>query len=411
MKHIAIIGGGISGLVSLHYLKQRFGDAVGIVLYEREPFVGGTIRSTKKDSCLFESGPNGFLDNQPDTLQLVRELGLEDQLITADATARRCYIQSQNALHPVPANPWEFIATPLWSLQDKCALIAGIFKNNISKECSIHDYISQRFSSNIADTLADPLMNGIWAGNIKRLHMASAFPRLKGRGLRKSRMLTFKEGMGQITGALSKRYQNHIKTDTEISSMPQADATVVAAPAYAASKIIENLNPVLAQILNQIPYAPMAVAGLVFTQDAFKKKPSGFGYLVGSKENKDVLGVLVESNAYSGRAGQKEVMIRVMMGGAHHPAIINDDHEQVLARAIKEIDKIYGLLLAPKETFVKIWPKAIPQYEINYPNWRKFIAQQCAKTPGLYLCANYLDGVSFNDCVRSAKAMAETVSI
>ncbi len=76
MKRIAIIGGGISGLTVLHYLKQRLGDTVEITLFEREASTGGTIRSFKKDSCLFEWGPNGFLDNQPATLQLIEELGL-----------------------------------------------------------------------------------------------------------------------------------------------------------------------------------------------------------------------------------------------------------------------------------------------------------------------------------------------
>ena len=75
MKRIAIIGGGISGLAVLHYLKQRLGDTVEITLFEREASTGGTIRSFKKDSCLFEWGPNGFLDNQPATLELIKEIG------------------------------------------------------------------------------------------------------------------------------------------------------------------------------------------------------------------------------------------------------------------------------------------------------------------------------------------------
>ena len=83
MKRIAIIGGGISGLSVLHYLKQRLGDSVEITLFEREAFVGGTIRSFKKGSCLFEWGPNGFLDNQPATLQLIKEMGADEELIEA----------------------------------------------------------------------------------------------------------------------------------------------------------------------------------------------------------------------------------------------------------------------------------------------------------------------------------------
>ena len=394
----------------LHYLKKNLGDSVEITLFEHEASTGGTIRSFKKDSCLFEWGPNGFLDNQLASLQFIEELGLTDQLIEAQAAARRCYIQIKGELSGVPMGPIDFIRTPLLPLKDKWSLITGIFKKNISKDRSIYDYVSQRFSLLIAESLVDPFISGIYAGDIKRLHMASAFPKLKRKGFPRSRMLSFKGGMEQIIETLDKRYQKHIQTNSEISSVPvNADVVIVATPAYAAAKIVENTNPVLSQLLTQIPYAPVAVAGLIFKQDSFKKKPDGFGYLIPSKENKDILGVLIESNVYAGRAGDNETMVRVILGGDHRPAIINESQEKIIGLAIKEIDSIYGLTAGPLETFVKLWPQAIPQYEINYPHWRQSITEQCAKTPGLYLCANYLDGVSFNDCIYNAKVLARII--
>ena len=412
MNRITIIGGGISGLTVLHYLKQRFGDTVEITLYEREASVGGTIRSFKKDSCLFEWGPNGFLDNQPATFQLIEELGITDQLIEACPNAHRRYIQIKGNLHAIPTGPLEFIQTPLLPFKDKLSLMAGIFKNNISTDTSIHEYVSQRFSPRIAENLIDPFISGIYAGNIKRLHMASAFPKLNHKGFKKSHMRSFKGGMGQIIEALHNRYKTQIQTSSEVSSIPlNAAVTIVSTPAYAASKIVEPLNPVLARILTQIPYAPVAVAGLLFKENSFKKKPDGFGYLIPSKENKDILGVLIESNVYETRAGDNQIMMRVMLGGAHHPAIINDLQEQILSKAIKEIDSIYGLMANPIETFIKLWPKAIPQYEINYPHWHQSITEQSTKTPGLYLCANYLDGVSFNDCIHNAKSLANSLHL
>ena len=412
MKRIAIIGGGISGLTVLHYLKQRFGENVEITLFEREASTGGTIRSFQIDSCLFEWGPNGFLDNQPASLQLIKELGAADQLIEAQTTARRRYLQIKGELNAIPTGPIDFIRTPLLPSKDKWSLIKGIFKKNISTNLSIYDYVSQRFSLHIAESLVDPFISGIYAGDIRRLHMASAFPKLKRKGFRPTRMRSFKGGMGQIIEALDNRYKKYIQTGSEISSMPtNVDVTIVATPAYAAAKIIKDLNPVLAQLLDQIPYAPVAVAGLLFKQGSFKKMPDGFGYLIASKENKDVLGVLIESNVYLQRARNDQVMIRVILGGAHHPAINNNKEEQILSKAIKEIDSVYGLISQPIVTFVKQWPKAIPQYEINYPHWRQSVAEQCAKTQGLYLCANYLDGISFNDCIFNAKTLAETVKV
>jgi len=412
MKRIAIIGGGISGLSVLHYLKQRFGDTVEITLYERESAVGGTIRSLKKDSCLFECGPNGFLDNQPVSLQLIDELGFTDQLISAQPTARSRYIQMDGKLNLIPASPLSFIFSSILPNKDKRSLIAGIFKKNISTDCSIYDYVSRRFSPTIADSLVDPFISGIYAGDIKRLHMASAFPKLKSKGFKRSRMCSFKGGMGQIIEAFENRYEKYIQTDSKISlDQANADASIVAVPAYAASKLLENLNPVLAKLLDQMPYAPIAVAGLLFKYDSFMKKPDGFGYLIPSQYKKDVLGVLIESNVYSGRAGADQIMIRVMLGGAHHPAIVNDTEKKILAKALKEIEAVYGLRAQPVKTFVKQWPKAIPQYEINYPQWRQSVAEQCAKTPGLYLCANYLGGISFNDCINNAKILAGQVCI
>jgi protoporphyrinogen/coproporphyrinogen III oxidase len=412
MKRIAIIGGGISGLTVLHYLKQRLGDSVEITLFEREASIGGTIRSFKKDSCLLEWGPKGFLDNQPASLKLIEELGLKDQLIEAQATAGRRYIQIKENLHIVPSNPLDLIFTPLLPLKDKWSLITGVFKKNITTDRSIYDYVSQRFSQRIAESLVDPFISGIYAGDIKRLHMSSAFPKLKRKGFKKPRMRSFKGGMGQIIEVLDKRYKKYIQTNSEISSSQiNANITIVTTPAYAAAKIVENSNPVLARILDKIPYAPIAVAGLLFEQDSFKKKPDGFGYLIPSNENKDILGVLIESNVYVQRAKEGQIMMRVMSGGAHHPAIINDSQEQILGKAIKEINNVYGLNSQPIATFVKLWPKAVPQYEMDYPSWRKSIAEQCAKTPGLYLCANYLDGISFNDCINNAKTLAEIVKV
>jgi len=407
MKHITIIGGGISGLAVLHYLKQSLGESAEIKLYERETATGGTIRSFKKSSSLFEWGPNGFLDNQPISLQLIEELGISDNLITAAPQAQRRYIQIKNELIKVPTGPIGLMTTPLLPLKDKWSLFTGIFKNKISQDRSIDGYVSQRFSPRIAQDIVDPFIRGIYAGDIKRLHMASAFPKFKRHGFKRPRMRSFHGGMGQIIETLHQRYKKHIQTNLEISSVPMdADITIIATPAYSAAKIVENINPVLGQALDQIPYAPIAVAGLLFKNDSFKKIPDGFGYLIPSSAGKDALGVLIESNVYAGRAGEDQVMMRVMSGGAHHPAIINDSHDQIIKKAIKEIDDIYGVLSNPIDTFVKLWPKAIPQYEINYPQWRQSIADLCSKTPGLYLCANYLDGISFNDCICNAKALA-----
>jgi len=411
VKRITIIGGGISGLSVLHFLKQRHGPAVDVKLYERDTCCGGTIRSIDKASALIEWGPNGFLDHEPTTFQLINELGLQGQLIASKESANLRFIQINGQLEALPTNPIEFITNSLLPLRDKWSLITGLFKKNISQNMSIYEYIAKRFSVNIADTLIDPFIAGIYAGDIKRLHMSAAFPKFKRPGGKKPTLRSFKSGMSTMIEALSKRYHDQIILNSDISSLPESDITILAIPAYAAAKLVDGTNPFLGRILDEIHYAPLAVAGLLFNEESFKRKPQGFGYLIPSREKKEVLGVLIESNIFENRVGARQILLRVMLGGAHHPSMINDSPEQILSNAIKEIDDTYGLVSNPIETFVKLWPKAIPQYELNYPHWLKDIALQCNKTPGLYLCANYIDGISFNDCIKNAKFLADSIKI
>src|SRR5882724_4043696 len=87
MKRIVIVGGGISGLTLAYRLEQRLPD-VEVTVLERERHVGGKIGTLEADGFRVERGPNGFLDNKPQMLDLCRDLGLADRLVAASEAAR-----------------------------------------------------------------------------------------------------------------------------------------------------------------------------------------------------------------------------------------------------------------------------------------------------------------------------------
>ncbi len=410
MKRIAIIGGGISGLAALHYLKKRFAQNVDVTLYERNPYVGGCIATLETQGFLFETGPNSFLTNQPNTLEFIEELGFSDQMIEANKDAKRRYIQIKGKLHLLPAGPISFIKTPLLSTKDKFRLIGGLFIKNISKDQSVYDYTSQRFGAAVTQRLVDPFLTGIYAGDIQRLHMASVFSKLwaaKGQKKKKTRLCTFKNGMGSFIKHLSQQHKACIQTGIEIGNLEQikADIIICSTPAYITSRLL-NMD-----VLNRIPYAPVAVVGLVVKKNSLKNSPDGFGYLVPSQEGKEVLGVLLESNVFVRQNKEEKMFIRIMLGGSRHPAIINDSTETILAKAMREIDEIYGFNERPLSASVKLWPRGIPQYELDYPVLRQAIRDDLQKRPNLYLCANYLDGISFNDCIKNARELIDRLVV
>ncbi len=86
---VAIVGGGISGLVCAHRLR---GLGVRAVVLESEGRGGGVIGTVERNGFLFEAGPQSFLGTPP-VLELIRELKLEGELVAGGsecASIRLC---------------------------------------------------------------------------------------------------------------------------------------------------------------------------------------------------------------------------------------------------------------------------------------------------------------------------------
>lgn len=64
VKHIVVIGGGITGLTASYELRKQFaaiGQSIQITLIEKSPQLGGAIQTLKRDGFVIEKGPDSFL--------------------------------------------------------------------------------------------------------------------------------------------------------------------------------------------------------------------------------------------------------------------------------------------------------------------------------------------------------------
>ena len=75
-----IIGGGISGLYCAYSLNKKFG-ITDIIILEKNDRLGGRIQTLYTDGMFLEMGAGGIMDSQPNVMHLIKELGLEDQLL------------------------------------------------------------------------------------------------------------------------------------------------------------------------------------------------------------------------------------------------------------------------------------------------------------------------------------------
>ena len=76
---------------------------------------GGKIQSERHGEWLCETGPNGFLDNEPATLRLVSDLELDDRLLRSTDDARRRFLVRDGRLVEMHMNPVKFLRSPLLS--------------------------------------------------------------------------------------------------------------------------------------------------------------------------------------------------------------------------------------------------------------------------------------------------------
>ena len=86
MKDVIIIGAGIAGLSAGFELYK---NNIEFQVLETSNRVGGCIETIKINGCLLESGPHTFSSLSTETLDLVKELGIENSLLTGNPQAKK----------------------------------------------------------------------------------------------------------------------------------------------------------------------------------------------------------------------------------------------------------------------------------------------------------------------------------
>lgn len=83
-KRIAVIGGGITGLVTAYRIKQQIikeNLPFELIVLESSLKVGGKIQTIKVGENYFDLGAESIDIRYPEAMELINELGLSDQLV------------------------------------------------------------------------------------------------------------------------------------------------------------------------------------------------------------------------------------------------------------------------------------------------------------------------------------------
>ena len=108
MGQVVIVGGGISGLSAAYDLARA---GVPHTLIEKQPRLGGVIETRYEQGCVLECGPDSFLSTKPEALALIREMGLESEVIGSNDHQRVTYILRKGRLVRLPEGTAMFVPT------------------------------------------------------------------------------------------------------------------------------------------------------------------------------------------------------------------------------------------------------------------------------------------------------------
>ena len=107
-KHrIAIVGGGIAGLVAAYEIVKDGGAEA--VLYEASGQVGGKLLTTPFAGRMVDEGADAFITRVPHAIELCEELGLGDELVAPSTS--EAFIWNGGALKPLPKS--QVLGVPL----------------------------------------------------------------------------------------------------------------------------------------------------------------------------------------------------------------------------------------------------------------------------------------------------------
>ena len=179
-RTVAVVGGGISGLTTAYLLTQA-NPEWRITVLEKESYGGGKVTSQRRDGYTFDGGPNGFLTNVPETLELARSLGLDSSLQRAADAAKYRFIYKDGGLRPLPASPPKLVTTDLLSPFGKLRAAAELFLGEASEqEETVYGFLRRHFGAQVADTFAGVAVLGTTAGDAKALSLDAPVPEVPG---------------------------------------------------------------------------------------------------------------------------------------------------------------------------------------------------------------------------------------
>src|SRR6266571_2693496 len=258
---VVVAGAGIAGLAAAWELTRAGGCEVNILESERR--AGGIIATEQVDGFVVEGGPDGFLAGEPELPDLATQLGIADRVVSQQSRGTSLWTGTE--LQPIEDGS----AAALLGIEAKGEDVAAGFRSFAAGMGEPVVALSQRL------------------GGVLRFAQGVARLAPQGRGWRVT-----------VSGG----------------SAHEADAVMLALPAYAAGRLLETINVAHARTLAQVVYVPSITVSLAYRVEQVTAPLNGAGFVV-DPENASarIRACTYSSHKFPGRAPSGHLLLRAYL--------------------------------------------------------------------------------------------------
>lgn len=483
-KAIVVIGGGITGLAAAYYL-QRMAESAGIsvrvTIVEAEQRLGGKISTLRTDGFVIEKGPDSFLARKRAIIDLAEELGIADELVPINPSGKKAYIAFRGKLHPMPDGlmlgvPTEImpmlrtgLLSPLGKLRAGLDFVLPARRGEADE--SIGDFLTRRLGREIVERIADPLLAGIYAGELDKLSLRATFPQFREaekkhgsliRGMRRAMrrrpaaqagtggavndgrppgagaaarfkgapFLTFRRGLASIVEALEReltaadwrlgrRAARLLKGGAEEAgaggryTVVLDDGERIGADAVIVTAPAYEAAPLLephvdTAMLRAVRYASVANVVLAFDKASFGRDFAGSGFLIPRTEGRQITACTWTSTKWLHTSPPDKVLLRCYIGRSGDEDAVSLPDDQLIRLVRRDLKELIGATAEPILTEATRLYRSMPQYPVGHVEaMGDFKRRLAAALPGVWAAGAAFDGIGLPDCIRQAKETAE----
>ena len=344
MSRVLVVGAGIAGLAAAWDL-VRAGADVTVLESERRP--GGVIVTERRDGFLIEGGPDGFLAAEPELPALAAELGIGTRVVGQQARGSSLWTGKE-------FEPLE---------EGRAAALLGI------------------------DARASDITTGFrtFAGGMAEPVAALAERLVKS--------LRFTQG---VTGIAQGRAGWRVSLTG--GSAHEADGVVLALPAYAAGRMLEQIGVAGARALADVVYAPSTTVSLAYRADQLERRLEGAGFVMAAGVS--LRACTYASSKFPGRAPDGHVLVRAFFGS------LDGDPAQLAHAQLKAILGVRG---EPLWSRAFHWTRGLPRYRAHHGAHLAAVRDRLPRLAPLAIAGAGYDGAGVSACVRSGREAARVV--